>query len=138
MSRTNAKDPKEWWRDALNGLKPVVTDEPHPGFYKRRLVKGGPFVPVQIWIEGDRDDAGELVDDERILCSVNGREADAVDNWMYCCVHPISEAEFDYLTSLSSFARVHAPREPLANPKKKIDPLKFPLPSFPQAKRKKP
>ncbi len=37
-----------------------------PGFYKARLVRGGPWVPVKTWYEdGDRDpETGELLSDQ--------------------------------------------------------------------------
>lgn len=129
-------DDRAWWTSALAGESPLITEEAQPGFYRRRLVKGGPFVPVHIWIERDVDDAGDLVSDERIMCSVNGRIASAEEHWTYCCSHPIAEPEFDYLTRLSSYARAkEGSREPLANPRKKINPLSFPLPDVAPKKR---
>lgn len=127
----------QWWRDALEGLKPQITDQPMPGWYRRRLVKHGPFVGVQIWNDAPHDESGDLLDDEILKCTVDNRDADPVDNWLYCCVHPISVKEFEYLSKLSKFAKKHAKREPLANPRKPINVLAFPLPEFPQAKRKK-
>lgn len=125
-------DPKSWWRQALAGERPDIDiNEPQPGFYQRRLVKGGPFVPCHIWMEQPTDpETGELCGDVKVCCSVNGREADADDHWMYCCDQPITEKQFDYLTKLSAYARAHDPREPLAKPRKPINPLTFPLPTF--------
>lgn len=130
-------DGREWWRAALAGDKPAITEEPRAGFYRRRLVKGGPFVPVHIWIEAERDDAGDLLSDEVVKCTVDGRLADVEATWSYCAGSPISEAEFDYLSRVSSFAKTSDNREPLANPRKPIDPLKFPLPTFSKPKRKR-
>lgn len=87
-------------------------------------------MPVSIWTEEMRDEAGDLIDEPRTLCTVDGRAADAAAHWTYCAASPISEAEFDYLSRLSTHSKAHAPREPLANPRKPIDPLKFPLPSL--------
>lgn len=130
-------DRRAWWRAALAGDKPAITENPEPGFFKRRLVKGGPFVPVQIWIEAERDEAGDLLSDEVVKCTVDGRLADVESHWSYCAGSPISESEFDYLSRVSAHAKARNPREPLANPRRKIDPLKFPLPTFSKPKRKR-
>lgn len=112
-------------------------NSPQVGFYKRRLVRGGAFVPVHVWLEEDIDpDTGELVGDSKLCCSVDGREACAEDHWLYICDQAISEKQFDYMTSLSAFARRHDKREPLANPRKPIDPLQFRLPTFNKPKGK--
>lgn len=127
-------DRRAWWRAAVAGDRPPITEDPEEGFYKRRLVKGGPWVPVQIWIEAERDEAGDLMSDEVVRCTVDGRLADVESHWTYCAGSPISEAEFDYLSRTSQYAKAHDSREPLSNPRKRIDPLSFPLPTF---KRKK-
>lgn len=128
---------RAWWRAALAGDKPPITEDPQAGFYKRRLVKAGPWVPVQIWTEAERDEAGDLLCDEVLKCSVDGRLVDVEAHWTYCAANPISEAEFDYLARVSAHAKARNPREPLANPRKKIDPLKFPLPTFSRGKKNK-
>lgn len=130
-------DPRAWWRSALAGESPPITENPEPGFFKRRLVKGGPWVPVAIWIEAERDEAGDLLSDEVVKCTVDGRLVDVDSHWTYCAGSPITEAEFDYLSRVSSYAKASDKREPLANPRKPIDPLKFPLPTFSKPKRKR-
>lgn len=130
-------DDLAWWTAALNNESPAITESPQAGFFKRRLIKGGPWVPVQIWVERQHDDAGDLIADEIILCTVDGREAAVDAHWTYACAHPITEAEFDYLARLSRYAKAKAPREPLANPRKPIDPLAFPLPALTQKKGKR-
>ena len=131
------RDDREWWRAAIAGDKPAITEDPRAGFYKRRLVKGGPWVPVHIWIERELDEAGDLLSDEVVKCTVDGRLADVDSTWSYCAGSPITEAEFDYLSRVSAHAKARNPREPLANPRKRIDPLKFPLPTFSKPKRKR-
>lgn len=117
----------------------AAVDDPKPGFFRRRLVKGGPFVPVRIWLEQPTDaETGELIDDAVLRCIVDGRDADPVDQWSYCCDQPITEQEYDYMWKLSDYARVHDRREPSATPRKKIDPLGFRLPTFERQKGKKP
>lgn len=129
-------DDREWWRSALAGEKPAITENPEPGFYKRRLVKGGPFVPVAIWIEEERDEAGDLMSDQIVKCTVDGRLGDVDSTWSYCAGSPITEAEFDYLSRVSSYAKANDTREPLASPRRRINALAFPLPTFKNNKRK--
>jgi hypothetical protein len=114
----------EWWRDALAGLNPPIHSEPHCGFFWRRMVRGGPKVPVAIWILQDIDEeTGELLSDERMLCAVGGKEANADDQWTHCAGNPISEAEYRYLAAEAEWSREYKPSNPSAQPHKKIDPL---------------
>ena len=138
--RQPAKDARAWWRASLAGERPPIDmNDPQVGFYKRRLVKDGPFVPCHVWVEEEVcPDTGELLSDSRLCCSVDGREVSAEDHWLYMCDQAISEKEFDYMSSLSAYAKRHDKREPLANPRKPIDPLRFRLPTFTKPKRKKP
>lgn len=55
-----------WLRAAVNGENPPRHDGiPHCGWFKRRMVKNGPWVPVRIFIDRDIDLAsGELTRDE--------------------------------------------------------------------------
>lgn len=84
-----------WWRGAL--ADPTLTREPgipECGYYKRRLIKGGPWVIARIWCERDIDPVtGELAGPERLLCEVDGTYADPVDQWTY--LTPITRAEYD-------------------------------------------
>lgn len=122
-----------WWREAL--AMPVyervgIPDQPHAGFFQRRLVKGGPFVPARIWLHQDIGPDGELLDDEALRCEINGEPADADEAWSYLCSAPISEAEFDYMTERGRWAAWYAPHEPAANPRRTIDWLTLPAPTF--------
>lgn len=74
----------KYWTDALAGtLGPVHDGDPQCGFYRRRLFKDGPFVPVAIW----RGDDG-------MIALVDGKAADAADIWTWVCDKPITEAEY--------------------------------------------
>jgi hypothetical protein len=88
----------EWHSDMMAGLEPPRHEiEPHAGWYKVRLVKGGPFVPAEIWLDQVIDDeTGELADDELLFATVNGQPADPMKIWLSC--RPISQAEFDAMT----------------------------------------
>ncbi|WP_313350248.1 hypothetical protein [Paracoccus sp. (in: a-proteobacteria)] len=89
-----------WWRRSVSGERvPRIEDEPHPGYYKRRMVRGGPFVPVAIWLDQPIDpETGELTAPEELRAIVNGRPADPLHVWLYA--RPISESEYDALTGV--------------------------------------
>ena len=89
-----------WWRRSVSGERvPRVEDEPQCGYFKRRMVRGGPFVPVAIFLEQDIDpDTGELTAPEELRAIVNGNPADPIRVWAYS--RPISLAEYDALTGI--------------------------------------
>lgn len=87
-----------WWREAI--VNPNVArheGDPHCGYYKRRLIKGGPWVPVRIYIDREIDPVtGELACDERLRIEVEGLDGgDPIEHWTY--LTPISRDEFDHL-----------------------------------------
>jgi len=98
-------------------------DQPVAGFYKMRLVRGGPFVAVRVFFEASRDPAtGDVCDrSPRWQASIDGREADIWRAWPYCSGRPIDQAEYDYLLAVSAHARKHDPSMPEAVPGKPID-----------------
>ena len=105
-----------------------MNDEIRCGFFKRRLVKGGPWVPARIWLDQVVDsETGELCDDERFQCEINGEYADPEDAWGWLCANPISEEEFRYMEALREHARHREPDHPAADPRKPLDHLKTPL-----------
>lgn len=94
---TTESEAYDWWRRTLAGERvPRIEDEPEPGFYRIRRFKGGPFVPVAIWIEQEIDEAGELASPEVMRCIVNGVPADPVRTWLFC--RAISAEQYDALT----------------------------------------
>lgn len=93
---------QEWWREALAGNKPPLYDgEPHPGWYKYRKYKGGPWIPVYVWRHADVDEeTGELLSDEILYAIEDGRRyTDPRDMWLWYAVNPISVD--DYLNLVS-------------------------------------
>lgn len=106
------------------------TLQPTPGFYKIRLTKGGHYVGVRIWFGPPHDPVtGEEMDRSwRWQASANGRYIEIDRVWPRCGRDPISQAEHDYLANLQSWAEVHAPNSPQADPRKPIDLLRAPLP----------
>lgn len=94
----------EWHRDALAGKRPPIHDgEPHVGWFKVRMVKGGPFVPARIWVEREIcPNTGELEGDERLFLEVEGERLNLMRHWVWLSKNPISKAEFDHLFELRS------------------------------------
>lgn len=97
---SDLNDAYSWWRRSVSGERvPRIEDEPMPGYYKRRMVRGGPWVPVAIWLEQEIDpDTGELAAPEELRAIANGQPADPVRVWLYA--RPISIAEYDAMTGL--------------------------------------
>lgn len=111
-----------WHRAALRGLAKIDYHAPHPGWFKRRLTRGGPFVPACIFIEQEIDaETGELLDDERLICELSGERVEIGDEWPRLADHPITAAEFGYLTAIRLHAAWHDPEAPEANPRRPID-----------------
>lgn len=114
MRRPSTRDEQlAWHRATLAGERPPrIEDVPECGWYKRRYVKGGPFVPVLIYLEQEVDpETGELVDDETFRANCNGEAVDPAKVWNYC--KPISEEEYEALVALherdAMMAATHAP-----------------------------
>lgn len=122
----------------------VDLNDPQPGYYKRRLAKGGVEVPARIWWEwGDRETCaacgglmgnihvgpcrecdGEgtvLMSDDILRCTINGEDRDPFEEWSWLAGHPITEAEYKYLMADAEHAREYRPDDPKANPRKPVD-----------------
>lgn len=88
-----------WHRAALAGECPATHDGyPECGWFKRRWVKGGPWVPVRIYLDRDIDPmTGELTRDEVMCIEIEGiQHVDPEEHWTY--LTPITRAEFEHLT----------------------------------------
>lgn len=57
------------------------------------------MLPARVFYYGARDDGGELVEDERLRCTIGGVECDAEESWDLCAKRPISEDEFNDRTA---------------------------------------
>ena len=70
---------------------PVFADEPQCGWFKMRMVRGGPWLAVRIWCESDIDhETGELADDEVLRCDINGIAESRIP-WPRCANKPITK-----------------------------------------------
>jgi len=69
------------WRDALAGNDVALhADIPHPGYYKLRKGKDGPYQPVAIWRK-----------DGHLVCRVAGEMVDPLSVWTWCADKPVSK-----------------------------------------------
>lgn len=86
-----------WHRAAISGDAPPIHDGlPECGWYRRRMVKGGPWVPVRIFVRREVDtETGELLGPEILVADVDGKLDDPVRHWTY--LTPITKAEYDAL-----------------------------------------
>lgn len=105
---------------------------PVAGFYRTKLVKGGPWVPVRIWYGPPLDpETGEELDrSPRWQALVNGEEVDGPNEvewvWVWCSNKGITEAEYRYMLAKKEHAEKFAPELPEASPREKIDLNKLP------------
>lgn len=100
---------------------PRFASRPEPGFFKTRLVRGGPYVPARIFREPAVDPlTGEVMERPCLLqAEIAGRACDPERVWHFAW--PIEEAEYRYLVATAAWAERHAPSEPAANPGRAID-----------------
>lgn len=91
-----------WHRRALvNPKEPMFEGEPQCGFFRLRMVKGGPWIPARVWVEREVDPStGELLGDERLRCDVGGVGRDPARVWT--SLRPITRAAYDALVAESA------------------------------------
>lgn len=131
-----ATDPLEWWREELAAPGQRIPDLPQCGFYQRKLIRGGPLVPVCLWRESEIDiETAEPTGRDVLLCEVNGIRKDPYSEWMRVVSHPITEKEYRFKVADIAHARRYRASDPLANPLKKFDLLKSPAPHNPRVKQ---
>jgi hypothetical protein len=107
-------------RAPLRNLPSVDPEVPTPGCYRTRLVRGGPFVALRIWLGPSIDPAtGEEVTDRghRWQCTLNGQRVPFWDYWPGCARDPISQAEHDRIVAESATmdeaSAFYDPRRPI-------------------------
>lgn len=95
--------------------------DPQPGFFKTRLVKGGPWVPALIYRPCPIDPStGVHVDRHYHLEARIGERPASVDHvWMTC--RPIPRRDWLYMSDLSAWAGLYEPEAPEANPFDSVD-----------------
>lgn len=110
---TSQSDQYAWWRRALDDPRtPRHDGDPQPGYYRARMVKGGPFVPVRIWLDQSIDaDTGELTAPEELRAERNGWPIAPEAVWLSC--RPVTQQDFHALVEAHAaedvMAATHAP-----------------------------
>ncbi len=80
----DAKD-YAFWRAALRGgRQPVHESNPQCGFYKRRIVKDGEWLPIAFWRNKD----------DQIVCCFEGKLVDPLQHWTFAAKYPVNEASY--------------------------------------------
>lgn len=109
-----------WWRDAVTfGETSRHDGEPQAGWFKRRMVKGGPWVPVRIWLHQSIDpETGELDEPEILMAEQNGWTINPATIWTH--LRPIGRDEYEALTerhrTMPDMAATHAAIDLAATP----------------------
>lgn len=77
-----------WYRDALAGKRQLIyADQPQSGYFRRRLQKGGPFLPVGIWRSSKTGQLVARIGDEAI---------NPIDIWVYVADQPVPRDDAVY------------------------------------------
>ena len=112
-----------------------INQRPQIGQWLTRLVKSGPEVAVAIEmraVEHEPDEPGNDMRGSRSPTMVGIVENKVVDPWavwrMSLYGRAITRAEYEFRIANAAWARQHAPDEPIAKPREKIDFLKAALP----------
>lgn len=108
-----------------------MSDAPRPGYWLCKLVKGGPLVPCAIELRAcphEPGDPGNVMERSPVLVGfIAGEEVHPSRvPWQYG--NPISAADYRYRLANAEWAMRHAPDEPIAKPREKINLMAVPLP----------
>ena len=108
-----------------------MSDAPRPGWWLCRLTKGGPMIPCAIELRAcphEPGDPSNVMDRSPTLVGFIDSSETHPENvpWMYGT--EIDAAEYRFRLASAEWARKHAPHEPIAKPREKIDLMKVPLP----------
>lgn len=91
-----------WHTDAvLDASAPRHDSDPQCGWYRCKLVTGGPWAAVEIWMQRNTDEAGDLEAPEKLVGSINGNPMTRVDldrHWLG--MDPITEDRYGGLLRL--------------------------------------
>lgn len=111
----------------------MIIDTPEKGYYKMRLVAGGPAVPVHIerfctcTINGGDDSERHVWREScdrypRLGAIVEGsREEEAEEIWSYCAGNQITHKEYRFINEQREWLKRNAPDDPLTEIDKPID-----------------
>ena len=90
---------------------------PATGFYRRRLVKAGPWVPVHLLAVHRPGKAPRLIGLQGLDTWLS--DAECLQAWTW--LQPIPEAEYRHMVRDAAWCRTWAPDAPEANPQRQLD-----------------
>lgn len=127
---TRARHDYSRGQDAARRFDGFDPDQPIAGHYRMRLRSGGVFVGIRIWFGAPLDpiDGSELDRSHRWQAQANGRPIDLDRVWPKCAADPISPQEYAYFAAQQRWGEDQAPDSPQADPTRKVDPLRAPIP----------
>jgi 5'-3' exonuclease len=130
--------PFAWWAEELKHPGQAIPELPQAGFYERRLVAGGAFMPARIWREVELDlDTGLPTGNDYLMCEVDGRRRDPMAEWGRLAMRPVKRDTYDFEVADVAHAKRYRPTDPKANPHKPIDILAAPVSLNPKARRRR-
>lgn len=106
-------------------------DRPQEGFWLVRQVKGGPRVPAAIMVVHTTQEPGEpgnLMERSPFVAAFVAGEPVAVDVVWLHRGESITEADYNFRVADIEWAKEHAPDEPQAQPRRRIDLMQATLP----------
>lgn len=128
------EEPFAWWEDELKEPGQNLPDMPQCGFYKKRLVQGGPFVPAVVARERELDIvSGEQTGRDILICVVDGKRGDPHTEWSRLAMNPISKEEHGFMVADADHAKRYRAGDPKAQPRQRIDLVTTPAPRNPRA-----
>lgn len=98
-------------------------DIPEVGFYKARMVRGGPWTAIKIWFAPTNDpETGEPLDrSPRWHATRNGIEIDVWRVWPGCSGRPITEDEYEKMIWAQLDAALGDRDDPVLSPTRPIE-----------------
>lgn len=134
----HVESPYQWWEEELRASGQPIPDEPQCGFYRRRLVRGGPLVAAKIWRVPEVDPiTSELTGNDLLRCEVDGKARDPNIEWSRLFSNPITRKDFGYEEADAAHAKAYRPNDPKSQPNKPINLLEHSAPRNPNFKPKR-
>lgn len=101
----------------------TITDEPQDGFYRMRLVRGGPLVGVRIWFGAPLEPwtREEMDRGPRWNAEVNGDWIEVDRVWPQCAGDRIDGREYEFLKQRTQWARRNDGYDAMANPRRRTN-----------------
>jgi hypothetical protein len=109
----------------------MTGDAPRPGYWLCRLVKGGTQVACAIELracEHEPGDPSNVMDRSPTLVGFVDGDETHPSNVPWPFGTAITAEEYRYRLASAEWARKHAPDDPAANPRERVDMLRTPLP----------